>query len=59
MSNISEIEEKIKQHCEMDMDKPIEMGFGTINKHAMHPQEGIPQFYQDLLNILSNHLRQL
>ena len=59
VSNIKEIETRIKQHHEKNMDKPIEMGFATITKNAMHPQEGIPQLYHDQLNILGNHLWQL
>jgi dUTP pyrophosphatase len=30
--------------------------FGTIDKHAMHPQQGVPQLYFDQLNQIGRHL---
>ena len=37
----------------------IEIGFVTIELAAMHPQMGIPQLYQDQLNIIAEYLWEL
>ena len=34
----------------------IEIRFATIERAAMHPQMGIPQLYQDRLNVIAEHL---
>ena len=34
----------------------LEIGFATIEKSSMHSQLGIPQLYQDQLNIIGEHL---
>ena len=39
--------------------KKIEVGFATIEQAVMHPQMGIPQLYQDQLNIIGEHLWEL
>ena len=59
MSTIREIEDHIRDHWRTRKEQPVELGFGTISKHAMHPQEGVPQLYHDQLNILGTHLWQL
>ena len=37
----------------------LEIGFATIERSSMHPQHGIPQLYQDQLNIIGEHLWEL
>ena len=37
----------------------IEVGFATIAKHAIHPQQGVPQLYHDQMNVLGEHLWEL
>ena len=59
VSTIQEIEDQICSHRKMQMNRPDEIGFAMINKHAMHSQEGVPQLYQDQLNILGTHLWQI
>ena len=34
----------------------IRIGFATIHKQALHPQHGIPQLYQDQMNVIAKHL---
>ena len=59
VSTIQQIKDHIHTHRTTREDQPIEIGFATITKHAMHPQEGVPQLYHDQLNILGSHLWQL
>ena len=37
----------------------LDIGFATIERSAMHSQLGIPQLYQDQLNIIGEHLWEL
>ena len=39
--------------------KTIKCQFATIEKIAMHPQEGMPMIYHDQLNIIAQHLKEM
>ena len=45
----------IFQQIRTNKDKEVKISFSTIEKQAMHPQLGIPQLYQDQLNIIGQH----
>ena len=40
-------------------EKEITITFATTQKHAMHPQQGLPQLYRDQLNIVGQHMWEL
>lgn len=55
VSSINCIQNVIKQ-CRAKHLKDIVICFATIDKIAMHPQNGTPQLYHDQLNIIGKHL---
>ena len=55
VATISQFQEHIEIARAVDATE-VEIGFATITKALMHPQLGIPQLYQDQLNIISDHL---
>jgi deoxyuridine 5'-triphosphate nucleotidohydrolase len=52
MKDLSTIFMKIRETHQ----KQFKIGFATVHKQAMHPQLGIPQLYQDQINIIGEHL---
>ena len=55
VSNHSDVQEAI-QNAREHNHTSIKCTFATIDKVAMHPQEGIPLMYYDQLNIIAKHL---
>ena len=58
VATVDEFKAKVRQ-ARTDNLKNIEIGFATIERTAMHPQMGIPQLYQDQLNVIGEHLWEL
>ena len=40
-------------------DSQVTLRLGTIEKQAMHPDDGVPMMYFDQLNMIAQHLREL
>jgi deoxyuridine 5'-triphosphate nucleotidohydrolase len=55
VSSIDEIKSEI-QKLRLSSAEQAKIGFATIEKHSMHPQLGIPQVYQDQMNVIGKHL---
>ena len=55
VSTVKDVKLQI-QHARSQNMENVEIGFATIEKAAMHPQMGIPQLYQDQLNVIAEHL---
>ena len=57
----------IEMTCEADItsffstnkDAQVRLKLGTIEKQAMHPDDGVPIMYFDQLNMIAQHLREL
>ena len=47
---------EIKQMIKDNTDTHLTFTFGTIDRHAMHPQSGVPQLYFDQLHHIGEHL---
>ena len=56
VSTIDEIKDAIQKHRTIGEESDIEIQFATIDRQAMQPQMGIPQVYQDQMNIIGQHL---
>ena len=56
VSTVDKIEAAIKKHRDSGDETELDIQFATIEKHAMQPQMGIPQVYQDQMNIIGQHL---
>ena len=55
VSTMNDVKTQI-QKARLQNSENIEIGFATVARAAMHPQMGIPQFYQDQLNVIAEHL---
>jgi hypothetical protein len=40
-------------------EKQVTLRLGTIEKQAMHPDDGVPIMYFDQLNMIAQHLREI
>ena len=58
INSIQDIKTCIK-NARKHQTKTVTCQFSTINKQAMHPQEGIPLLYHDQMNIISKHLEDI
>ena len=57
VDSIAGIKDEIRKHRDgPDASDEILIGFDTIEKQAMQPQMGIPQVYQDQMNMIGKHL---
>ena len=56
ISTFSDVE-NIFRTC--DSNKEVHLTVGTIDKVAMHPDDGIPMLYFDQLSMIADHLRSL
>ena len=56
VSTIDDVTAAIQKHRQFNNDEEISIQFATMEKHAMQPQMGIPQVYQDQMNIIGQHL---
>ena len=54
-TTIDEIQSIISKAQSAD-ETAITIAFATTHKHAMHPQQGLPQLYRDQLNIVGQHM---
>jgi deoxyuridine 5'-triphosphate nucleotidohydrolase len=55
VSSLDEIRNEISKLRTAKMTN-VKIGFATILKQSMHPQLGIPQVYQDQMNVIGKHL---
>lgn len=53
LSHFKEIVENLRENDEI---KSTKLAISTITKQNLHPQEGIPQIYNDQLNVIAQHL---
>ena len=58
MESITQLKKIIKTARNNNI-KSIVCEFTTIEKVALHPQEGIPLLYHDQLNIVAKHLEDI
>ena len=56
VATVSDIKAAIQKHRQFNKDEEVSIQFATMEKHAMQPQMGIPQVYQDQMNIIGKHL---
>ena len=52
-------EQDITAFFESNKEPLITLHLGTIEKQAMHPDDGVPIMYFDQLNMISQHLREI
>ena len=57
-ASIDQVREQIKK-ATSTKEKIITCTFATIDKTAMHPQQGVPILYHDQLNVVDKHLREM
>ena len=57
VNNLSDITELIKKA--QDFGNPIDVVFGTMEKHSLHPQHGTPLVYFDQLQLIGKHLHDI
>ena len=53
-----QFKDKVKE-ARMSNATEVVVRFATIERLSMHPEKGIPQLYQDQLNIIGDHLWEL
>ena len=51
--------ETIIKETRVDGNRTIKLQFSTIDKHNMHPQEGISLICHDQMNIIATHLEDI
>ena len=56
VTTIKDVRDLVAEHRKSSLETDIEVQFATINKQAMQPQMGIPQVYQDQMNVIGKHL---
>ena len=56
VKTVQDVKDRIAEHRKDRPDEEILVQYATIEKQAMQPQMGIPQIYQDQMNIIGKHL---